>query len=163
MSENALLAYMNEIVDSMNAKLMDRLPGEYLIAHSLDRPINPSRTNDLDVHQADTNLEFFHSKTPSGMPPHELKLKVGTPVLMTTNLDVESGLVNGTRMQLLDMTERRTENGPTLPMARCRVLNGKSKGRQVLIVPTRFFHALKGDRGRHHSSEFSSRSSQPSQ
>jgi hypothetical protein len=51
MSENALLAYMNEIVDGVNAEMMEHLPGDYLTAYSLDRPINPSRTSELDVHQ----------------------------------------------------------------------------------------------------------------
>ena len=143
MRDSAILAYMNEIVDRVNAQLMERLPGDYLIAHSIDRPLNPSRTSELDVHQADANLEFFHSKTPGSMPPHELKLKKGAPVLMTANLDMESGLVNGTRMQLLDMTvARQSAQGPTLPMARCLVLNGKSKGKQIMLVPTRFHHGL---------------------
>jgi len=50
MRDSAILAYMNEIVDRVNAQLMERLPGDYLIAHSIDHP-----SSELDVHQADAN------------------------------------------------------------------------------------------------------------
>jgi hypothetical protein len=72
MSASAILAYLNSYVDRVNKRLMERLPGDYLTAISIDKPLNPSRNNELDVHQADTNLEFFHAKAPGNMPPHEL-------------------------------------------------------------------------------------------
>jgi hypothetical protein len=62
--------------------------------------------------------------------------------MMTANIDLEAGLVNGTRMQLLGMLGGQTDNGPTMPMAKCVVLSGKSKGKQILIAPTRFHHGL---------------------
>ena len=42
-------------------------------------------------------MEYFNSVSPSGMPPHELKLKVGAPVIILRNLNFEKGQCNGTR------------------------------------------------------------------
>ncbi|XP_065320848.1 ATP-dependent DNA helicase PIF1-like [Gordionus sp. m RMFG-2023] len=43
-------------------------------------------------------IEFLHSQTPSGMPPHKLTLKVGTIVMLLRNLSPKKGLCNGTRL-----------------------------------------------------------------
>ena len=42
-------------------------------------------------------MEFLNSLTPSGMPPHALKLKIGAPVIILRNLNFEQGQCNGTR------------------------------------------------------------------
>ena len=44
------------------------------------------------------SVEFLHSLTPSGIPLHELELKVGCPIMLLRNLDVKGGLCNGTRL-----------------------------------------------------------------
>jgi hypothetical protein len=130
-------------VDELNETLQNRLPGDYFEALSIDKPLNPSRVTDLDVHNADTNLEFFHSKTPGNMPPHRLRVKRGAIVNLCANLDIEAGLVNGTRMQLLDMRlSTDSTRGATLPVAKCKVLNGKSKNKEKILVPTRFQHGV---------------------
>ena len=40
--------------------------------------------------------EFLNSQTPSGMAPHRLVLRVGSPIMLLRNLS--SGLANGTRL-----------------------------------------------------------------
>ena len=44
------------------------------------------------------SAEFLNILTPPGIPPHELHLKVGVPVILLRNLDPSSGLCNGTRL-----------------------------------------------------------------
>jgi ATP-dependent DNA helicase PIF1 len=51
-----------------------------------------------DVEQAvNYPIEFLNSLNPSGMPPHELKLKLGCSIMLLRNLDPPR-LCNGTRM-----------------------------------------------------------------
>jgi ATP-dependent DNA helicase PIF1 len=42
--------------------------------------------------------EFFNTIILAGMPPHRLTFKVGVLVILLKNLDVASGLCNGTRL-----------------------------------------------------------------
>lgn len=44
--------------------------------------------------------QFYHTQTPTGMPPHELKLKEGCIVILLRNIDVSLGLCNGTRLRV---------------------------------------------------------------
>ena len=45
-------------------------------------------------------LEYIHSLDIPGMPPHELRLKKGCPVILLRNLDPEKGLCNGLRYKI---------------------------------------------------------------
>jgi len=42
--------------------------------------------------------EFLNSLTISGLPSHNIKLKVGSPIMLLRNLDQSKGLCNGTRL-----------------------------------------------------------------
>ena len=52
------------------------------------------------------SVEFLHSQTPSGLPLHELELKVGCPIMLLRNLDVKKGLCNGTRLKVHHLGNR---------------------------------------------------------
>lgn len=49
--------------------------------------------------------EFLHRLQPSGVPPHELVLKVGALVMLIRNIAPEEGLCNGTRLKITDCRE----------------------------------------------------------
>ena len=49
--------------------------------------------------------EFLNSLDISGMPPHELKLKIGAPVILLRNINSTIGLANGTRMEVIKITK----------------------------------------------------------
>ena len=69
-------------------------------------------------------LEFLHSLTPSGMPPHLLNLKVGAVAMLLRNLNIQQGLCNGTRL-LIRRLHRNVINA--------EVLLGTHAGKRVLI------------------------------
>lgn len=49
--------------------------------------------------------EVYHSQLPSGMPPHELRLKKGCIVILLRNLNVAQGHCNGTRLRVDELRE----------------------------------------------------------
>ena len=58
------------------------------------------------------------------MPPHELKLKQHAVVILLRNLDRKNGLVNGTRLQVIEVRHNR--------YLRCIILTGS---RQDVLHP----------------------------
>ncbi|CAN1120470.1 ATP-dependent DNA helicase PIF1 [Linum perenne] len=52
----------------------------------------------LDMLEAEFPTEFLNSMKIRNFPAHELKLKVGAPVILLRNIDQSTGLCNGTRL-----------------------------------------------------------------
>jgi hypothetical protein len=137
--EGAILCPTNAGVKMINAKIMERMPGETKVYLGLDTDKSNDRTNELNVHQADSQLEVIHDMTPDKMPPYKLELKVGMIVMCIRNLDAY--LVNGTRLQIVAMTEENLK---------CRILTGSraSVNTEVLLPRIKFQHGFgKFDRG----------------
>ena len=88
----------------MNNEILRRLGDQNLRQHdiySVDKIIDEHDDNQQNLNnnnQDDVALEFIHSITPSGMPPHKLSLKIGAVVILLRNLFIEIGVCNGTRM-----------------------------------------------------------------
>ncbi|CAF1641194.1 unnamed protein product [Didymodactylos carnosus] len=68
--------------------------------------------------------EFLNSLTPSGMPSHKLKLKIGAFVMLLRNLNVHQGLCNGIRLIVRRLLNHTID---------CEVATESNKGNQVLI------------------------------
>ena len=81
---NAEVAMINEMISSM-------LPGGQVTFNSADELQN---NDDL----LRFTVEFLHSLTPSGFPPHSLKIKPGMPLMLLRNLNPREGLCNGTKL-----------------------------------------------------------------
>lgn len=93
---SVILCPKNTSVHALNAKLLEKIPGDSKLYYSADRVAN------VEVGPADAAdlfpAEFLYSITPSGMPRHVLELKVGAIIILLRNLDAKEGLCNGTRM-----------------------------------------------------------------
>ena len=59
-----------------------------------------------DVERNNAPVEILNSQTPAGLPPHELKLKIGMPLMLLRNLDPANGMCTGTRFILKRVVSR---------------------------------------------------------
>ena len=75
--EGAILCPRADDVQIVNTFAMEQLPGESATFVSLDTPLDfGDSCGPRSVYRSDFNLESVHNETPSGLPPHELQLKV---------------------------------------------------------------------------------------
>ena len=72
----------------MNNNVLDLIQGESTLYTSVD-----SIANDNIESEANYPEEFLNSQTPSGMPPHVLKLKKGAIIMLLRNLNPRKGLL----------------------------------------------------------------------
>ena len=68
------------------------IPGEEITFTSIDSLVCDDPEENLHF-----PTEYINSLTPSGMPPQELKLKIGAIVMLLRNLNSSNGQCNGTR------------------------------------------------------------------
>ena len=88
--ERAILAPRNNSVSVINLQIQAQLPGTTTSYKSIDT------VTDVDE-SVQYPIKFLNSLEPSGMPPHNLLLKEGAPIMLLRNLDVPR-LCNGTRL-----------------------------------------------------------------
>ncbi|CAH4036392.1 unnamed protein product [Pieris brassicae] len=93
----AIVSPRNESVNEINKIIMENVPGEFKSYKSIDTVCNIEDT----VHYPQ---EYLNSLNPSGLPSHELQLKVGTPVMLLRNLCPPS-MCNGTRLLVKELRE----------------------------------------------------------
>ena len=83
------------------------LPGDAVEYLSCDS-VCPGGSDGEMVHSL-YSTEFLNSVSASGMPPHRLTLRVGTPVMLLRNIDQEAGLCNGTRLKISKLGKKVIE------------------------------------------------------
>lgn len=113
--ERAILAPNNDDVNKLNEHIQRKLPQQPVKYKSIDSVMNEEQVN--------YPTEFLNSMEPSGMPPHILTLKVGSPVMLIRNLNPPK-LRNGTRLTIKKLTPNLIE---------ATIITGKFKGEDVLI------------------------------
>ena len=116
LQERAILAPKNDSVNTINFSLQNLLPGSEMVYSSIDSVVDSSETVDYPT-------EFLNSLNPSGLPPHKLKLKKGTPVMLLRNLDPPK-LCNGTRMVVKTMMPNVIE---------AIIMTGEARNEEVFI------------------------------
>ena len=73
-----------DIVNLINNKLVQQLPGEYVTYKSIDTVVDQDQEVQYPV-------RFIDSLDPPGMPTHNQVLKHGATIMILRNLDTPSG------------------------------------------------------------------------
>lgn len=122
LQERSILAPTHDDVDIVNEHLLSIIPGEekvYLSSDSICKSDMIADTQD-DIYPP----EYLNSVRISGLPNHKLKVKVGVPVMLLRNIDQQSGLCNGTRLQVCQLGNHVIE---------AKILSGNNIGQKVFI------------------------------
>jgi len=104
--DRAILAARNADVNKTNHDVLKMLKGEEIIFFSADKVIN-----ELGADAAMTRypVELLRSLDAPGLPPGELHVKIGCPLILLVNLAPSCSLCNGTRMILRCSSHRILE------------------------------------------------------
>ena len=120
--ERAILAPTHEEVDRINDFILSLIPGDekdYLSSDSLCKT-GSHTPEDESVYTSD----YLNNIRCSGIPNHQLKLKIGVPIMLLRNIDQSLGLCNGTRLITTQLGRH---------VIRGRIISGNNIGHTVLI------------------------------
>ena len=99
LTDRIILLTQNEDVNTINKAALNIFPGlscTYLATNKMSEDDGGDR--------AITNRypnEYLNSLDPPGLPPFNLQLKVGCPIMLLRNLVPADGLCNGTRLRVI--------------------------------------------------------------
>lgn len=94
--DRAILTPLNEFVESVNNHVLQRLPGDFKTYKSCDSICKASSNSGGD--EVLYPPEYLNSLKFSGVPNHEIQVKIGAPIMLLRNLNPKKGLCNGTRL-----------------------------------------------------------------
>ncbi|XP_057305275.1 ATP-dependent DNA helicase PIF1-like [Hydractinia symbiolongicarpus] len=119
MASSVVLTPTNDDSLIINDQVLALLPGEEKFYFSADDVVC-----DDEEERIQYPVEFLNSITPSGMPPHCLKLKTGAIVMLLRNININNGLCNGTCLIIRRLHDNCVD---------VEVLTGNAIGDGVLI------------------------------
>uniref|UniRef100_A0A183CEF9 ATP-dependent DNA helicase n=1 Tax=Globodera pallida TaxID=36090 RepID=A0A183CEF9_GLOPA len=127
----AILCPLNRETLELNNIIMDRLPTREKVYTGFTTPVSDETTVDVGLQNnaADVNYENLSRLTPPGIPEHNLRVKVGAVMMIITNISLEEGLCNGTRVQIMELFTH---------IIRCRILTGTHRGNTHDLHVARF-------------------------
>jgi ATP-dependent exoDNAse (exonuclease V) alpha subunit len=114
-----ILAPHIDTCDAINEIMMANVPGQVREYLSSDKPLDE---RPLDINEIESEVAALNRRSDSGMPPHRLRLKVGSVVVLLINKSDREGLINGTRIVLEELGDDRLVG---------RVINNNAVGGQV--------------------------------
>lgn len=122
--DRMILAPRNADVSELNNTVLDAMAGEKRIFISAEELITDDAHPTPDQSHP-IPAEFLRSINASGLPPGELPIKVGCPLILLRNLSAKDGLCNGTRMIVTKMSNRVLE---------VQILGGEHNG-EIALIP----------------------------
>jgi hypothetical protein len=131
-----ILSPRNSDVEDLNALILDMMPGDAEGHLSVDSVVDEAGADD-GTPESSIPPEFLRTLNPSGLPPSDLQLKLGCPLILLRNLCPTRGLCNGTRMILVRMSRRVLE---------VKLIGGEHDG-QVALIPRITLSPTEGQTG----------------
>ncbi|KAH8975741.1 hypothetical protein BDL97_01G174700 [Sphagnum fallax] len=121
--ERAILTPLNENVDALNKLINDKYAftkhdgslAQHRVYYSADSVVHGEQHGIYPT-------EFLNTLSFSGIPPHELHLQEGCPIILLRNMT--NGLANGTRFIVIQLMQHVIE---------AEVATGLAKGQRVFI------------------------------
>ena len=101
----AVLSTLNTTVTELNRLVLRGFPGQSRVYHC----VNSIDTDDSDLQTTDVPVEFLQSIDVASLPPSELVLKRGVPIILLRNLCPREGLCNGTRIAVTNIYKHSIE------------------------------------------------------
>jgi hypothetical protein len=120
--DRAILAPTLELVEKVNDHVLSLVPGEEKEYLSCDTVLKCDE--EVGIDRRWITPEFLNDIKCSGMPNHRLRFKVGVPVMLLRNIDVASGLCNGTRLTVVSLGQN---------VITARVVNGSHSSEMAYI------------------------------
>lgn len=119
-----ILAPTNKVVRELNTRIQNKLPGEEKVYYSSTSVfLQDSERGDADFIITQEELNSVYA---SNLPPHELKLKEGSIVMLLLNMNKRQGLCNGTRFVVKHLYQH------TICLKRLVPFNGE---REEIFIP----------------------------
>jgi hypothetical protein len=115
--DNAILTPTNADAQRINDLALHILGGDTMTLYSRDYVKD-------DTQAAIYATEFLNSLNVSGLPPHELKVREGVPIMLLRNLSPRQGLCNGTRLRVIGLRAN---------LIQAQIISGPAAGNTVLI------------------------------
>ena len=122
--DRAIIVPTNNEANDINKICIEKFPGKERVYKSFDKANNCKEEHNYPT-------EFLNSILVSSIPPHEIKLKVGSPFMLIRTLDPVNGHINGTRYIVKALTDRIIHGEIAHPL--------KFKGNEIFI-PRILFH-----------------------
>lgn len=94
LKERAIVTPTNDDVDVINNTILEMISTDCTTYFNLDTMCYS--TIPLEELQTMYHLECLTSIKQNGIPSHQLKLKIGCPIILMRNIDQASGMCNGT-------------------------------------------------------------------
>ena len=117
----AILTPRNEEAQELNKDVLARFPGvltSYLSIDTVDFGADAEGTGEVPP------VEVLNAFQPASLPPSQLQLKVGAPIILLRNLSPKNGMCNGTRLCVTRLGRRCIQ---------ARILGGDFDGQEWLI------------------------------
>ena len=132
--KSAILSTTNTVVDSLNKKILNLMPGNTTTLLSTDSIDTSDQEND-EIHHIST--EYLQTLNPGNFPPSKLTLKEGCIVMLLRNLNPQIGLCNGTRLIVKKIGSY---------VLQVSVMNdNNSANEQIEIIPRIILSTLEGE------------------